>query len=240
MALRRRRVSEIMRREVVTATPEETLDLTQDLMRLGRVRHLPVVEGERLVGIVSSRDLLETSLSKVLDFDAASRRGFLRSVEIAEVMTRDPISIGPDTTLEEAARTIVGRKIGCLPVVGDDGHLLGLVTETDLIEAAYLAGGAPDEPGRTIDVEKGDFSDWMQRELEELRRMRDERRVQAHLGRAEARDQWDRLEKGFASLEERGKRAARAAGSSLRDLEEDARKLARDLREGYRRIRDSV
>jgi CBS domain-containing protein len=240
MDLRRRPVSDIMQRELVTLAPQETLDLTHDLMSLGRVRHLPVLEEGRLVGMVSQRDLLEASLSKTLDFDAGSRRAFLRSVQVSEVMAREVATIGPDTPLDEAARTLVGRKIGCLPVVDPDGALLGLVTDTDLLAVAYLAADDA-EPGRTIEVAtKTDFEEWVERELEDLRRVRDELRVRAHLGKAEVRDRWEALEREYSRLEGRAKRAGRAAEAPLQKLDEDVRKLARDLREGYRHIRDSL
>jgi CBS-domain-containing membrane protein len=139
MKLRQRPVSEIMRREVVTLAVKEKLDLTQDLMNLGRVRHLPVLDDDqRVVGIVSHRDLLAAAMTEVLDFDAQSRRTFLRSIEVAEVMAKDLVTVTPDTELGEVARIFVERKIGCVPVVGARGELIGLVTETDLIAAAFL------------------------------------------------------------------------------------------------------
>jgi CBS domain-containing protein len=137
--LRRRPVSSVMRGDVVTLAPDETLDVGQDIMRLGRVRHLPVLDEDgRLVGIVSKRDLLESSLSRALEFDPASRRAFLGSVQVREVMSEEVVSVGPETSLEDAAQLLVLRQIGCLPVVGDDGTMLGLVTETDLLGAAFL------------------------------------------------------------------------------------------------------
>ena len=139
MDLRKRTVSEIMQTEVVTLTSHETLDLTQDIMSLGRVRHLPVVDAaERVVGIVSHRDLLAAAMSKVLAFDPASRRAFLRSIEVAEVMAKDVRTATPDTALADAAELMLERKIGCLPVVDAHGKLIGLVTEGDLLAAAYL------------------------------------------------------------------------------------------------------
>jgi CBS-domain-containing membrane protein len=139
MDLRKRPVSEVMRREVVTLTAKERLDLTQDIMNLGRVRHLPVLDDDqRVVGVVSDRDLLAAAMTKVLDFDAVSRRTFLRSIEVAEVMAKDVVTVTPDTELGEVARILVERKIGCVPVVGARGELLGLVTETDLIAASFL------------------------------------------------------------------------------------------------------
>jgi CBS domain-containing protein len=229
-----------MRREVVSLASKDTLDLTQDLMNLGRVRHLPVLDDGRLVGIVSHRDLLAASLTKALDFDPASRRSFLRSIEVAEVMTREVATIGPEATVADAARLMVRRKIGCLPVLDTAGKLVGLVTETDLISAAFLDGEGSELDGRTIDVSKdAGFSEWIQAELNDLRRTRDELRVQAHLGKAEMRERWKALEQAFATLEQRARHTARAAEQPLQQIQDDLRKLARDLREGYQRIRDA-
>jgi CBS domain-containing protein len=235
MDLRQRPVSEIMRREVVTVTVGEKLDLTQDIMNLGRVRHLPVLDDEqRVIGVVSHRDVLAAALTQVLDFDAKARRTFLRSIEVGEVMAKDPVTVGPDALLGEVAEIFIERKIGCVPVVAVNGELLGIVTESDLLAAAYLF-----EEGVPV-VEKGDFKGWLTGELDELRRIRDELRVQARLGRAEMRDRWEALERSLDELEGKAKRASRAAEPTLRELERDVRKLATDLRDGYRRIRDAI
>jgi CBS domain-containing protein len=105
------------------------------------VRHLPVLEDGRVVGIVSQRDLLAASLSKALDFEARDRRTFLRSVDVGEVMSREVVTIAPEASLADAAALMLGRRIGCLPVVKPDGTLVGLVTETDLLRAAFLPDG---------------------------------------------------------------------------------------------------
>jgi CBS domain-containing protein len=135
-----RPVSEIMQTQVASLSAGDRLDLAEDIMRLGRVRHMPVLEAARLVGVVSARDVLAASLTKALDFEPAHRRSFLRSVEVSEVMSRDVVTVEPDTTLREAAELLLSRKIGCLPVVKPDRTLVGLVTETDLLRAAYLPG----------------------------------------------------------------------------------------------------
>jgi len=241
MQLARRPVSEIMRRDLVTLSPHEKLDLGEDLMNLGRVRHMPVLEEGRLVGMVSRRDVLAASLSQALDFEPASRRSFLRSVEVAEVMTRELITVGPDTPLAEAARLLVERRIGALPVVDSSGELVGLITETDLLAVAYGVGDREGEGTEEVEVSKRtEFSEWVEGELRDLRRVRDELRVQAQLAKAEVRDRWNEMEHALASLESRAKRAARAAEEPLQQLERDARKLVRDLRDGYRRIRDAL
>jgi predicted nucleic acid-binding Zn-ribbon protein len=87
---------------------------------------------------------------------------------------------------------------------------------------------------------KSDFSEWIKREIEDLRRMRDELRVQGHLAKAEVRDRWEALNRTLKALESRAKRTSRAVEQPLHELEKDARKLAQDLREGYRRLRDSI
>ena len=135
-------VSDIMQTQMVTLKADERLDLADDIMHLGRVRHMPVVEDGRLVGIVSNRDLLAASLTKFLNFDPRQRRAFLRSVEVGEAMTRDVVTVEPSTSLREAAQLVIRHKVGCLPVVKPDGVLVGLVTETDLVKAALIEEGA--------------------------------------------------------------------------------------------------
>ena len=93
MELRTRTVAEVMRTEVATLAKDERLDLADDIMRVGRVRHMPVVDGKRLIGVVSSRDLLAASLSRAMQFEPAHRRAFLRSVSAEESMTQDPYSV---------------------------------------------------------------------------------------------------------------------------------------------------
>jgi CBS domain-containing protein len=133
-------VEKVMQREYASVRSDERLDFVDDVMALGRVRHMPVVDGGKLVGVVTQRDLLAASLSRALDFDAQERRAFLRSVNVGEVMAKKPITAGPATTLEQAAQLMLRHKIGCLPVVGPAEEALGLLTETDLLRAAYAEG----------------------------------------------------------------------------------------------------
>lgn len=229
MANEKQRLEDIMQTEVVTLAPNDHLDLAEDVMKLGRIRHLPVVDAGRLVGIVTNRDLLAASLSGALDFEATQRRTFLRSIDVGEVMTRDPVTLPPSATLYEAAELMLSRKLGCVPIV--DGDIFrGLVTETDLLRAALLGKGAEDvEPEGSQRFEK---------ELEELRRLRDELRVQIHLGAAEAKDLWERLEQRYGELETKAKRLTQRAGESLEDARKAADRLAEEIRDGYRRLRD--
>ena len=142
----RPRVADVMERDFVSVRPDERLDLAEDVMRLGRIRHMPVIDRGRLVGIVTQRDLLEASLSTSLDFEAVERRRFMESVTVDEAMTLEPVVVAPSAPLREAASLMIERKIGCLPVVGDDGRVLGIITETDLIASAYADPPKPPEP----------------------------------------------------------------------------------------------
>jgi len=130
-------VSEIMRREFVSLDREDTLDFAGDVMSLGQIRHLPVLDEGRLVGVVSQRDLLANSLSKLLENDAGRQRRFLRTARVTEVMNCEPITVSPETPTEEAARLMLRHRIGCLPVLDPTGTPVGLLTETDLLRAAY-------------------------------------------------------------------------------------------------------
>ena len=235
------RVSEVMQTEVATLTIHDRLDLADEVMRLGRVRHMPVLEGTKLVGIVSNRDLLAASLSRVLDFAATDRRTFLRSIEISEVMSHDLITAPPDATLREVAELMLRHRIGCIPVVKSDGTLIGLVTETDLLKAALLPeseqGAIANQKEETI------MSEWKaktQREIDELRRLRDELKVRIHLAKADAKDRWEELEHRFRRLESKGHQIAQASEEPLRDVRDAAKLLIDEIREGYRRIRDAL
>lgn len=132
-----RAVADVMQPVFATVRSDELMDLVYDVMCLGRVRHLPVVDGARLVGVVSQRDLLAAGLSQALEFDGKQRRSFLRSVAVAEVMSGSPISAPRDLSLEAAAKLMLEHRIGCLPIVDEKGSAVGIVTETDLLRAAY-------------------------------------------------------------------------------------------------------
>ncbi len=132
------RVQDIMQTSFVTVSVGDTLSTVEDIMTLGGVRHMPVVRGGALVGVVSERDLLRASLSNLTDFRHEERRAFLQVVEITRVMSTPPIVISPEDEIEQAARLLAEKRIGCLPVI-DEGKLVGLLTETDVLRC--IAGG---------------------------------------------------------------------------------------------------
>jgi len=128
------RVRDVMTPEVTTLKRNDKLTLADDIMHLGRIRHLPVLDedGQQLVGIVSQRDLFRGALATALGYGQSAQRKLLDSLLVKEVMSTDVITTGPNTLLAEAARVLVERKIGCLPVV-EDGRLIGILTEGDFV-----------------------------------------------------------------------------------------------------------
>jgi CBS domain-containing membrane protein len=131
-------VSEVMQSEFMHLSPKDGLDFVEEVMGLGRVRHFPVLDDGKLVGIVSHRDLLAASLTRILDFEGTHRRSFLHSVEVGEVMSHEVRTVGPDIPLADVARIMLRHKIGCVVVVNEKREPLGLVTESDLLARAYL------------------------------------------------------------------------------------------------------
>jgi CBS domain-containing protein len=131
------RVRDLMTPEVATCRRNDKLSLADDLMRLGRIRHMPVLEdrGDELVGVVSQRDLFRGALARALGYGAHAQSKVIGLLAIKDVMTTDPVTIAPDAPLGEAARLMAARKIGCLPVV-EDGKLIGLLTESDFLRLA--------------------------------------------------------------------------------------------------------
>jgi CBS domain-containing protein len=137
------KVKDIMVKEVATLDVDDELSLANDIMRLGRIRHLPVVSGESLVGIISERDLFRSSLAQALGYGNKDTREVMKTLHIKDVMVKQVVTISPDTELKDAVALMVERKIGCLPVV-QDNKLQGLITETDiLLQYCKELGGCP-------------------------------------------------------------------------------------------------
>jgi CBS domain-containing protein len=121
-------VRDLMKRAPVTLLASDHLDLADGIMRLGHIRHLPVVDGDRLVGLVSHRDLLRATAASLLRLHADG----LQSVPVHSVMTPKVFSVAPTVSLRAAVALMLEKRIGCLPVV-DDGKLVGLLSETDCL-----------------------------------------------------------------------------------------------------------
>ena len=100
-----------MMRKVKTLEKSDRLDVAEDIMNMERIRHLPVIDGKRLVGILSQRDLFKDSLASILGFKEKSKKAFLKTVDIEEIMTNEVITTSPETDIEVAGRIMLEKKM---------------------------------------------------------------------------------------------------------------------------------
>jgi acetoin utilization protein AcuB len=134
-------VHERMSRPVIPAHPDTTVPEAIDLMRREKIRRAPVIHDGRLVGIVSERDLTHASASSSTTLSVWELNYLLSKITVGQVMTKNVITVGEDTPIEEAARIMADNKIGGMPVVRD-GHVVGMITETNLFKVFLELMGA--------------------------------------------------------------------------------------------------
>lgn len=127
-------VREMMQTQLITATPTTSLGEVQRLMQQHNIRHVLVVSGRHLVGLITDRDLREAVPSPATTLTRGESAYRMESTPIKTCMTQDVVFVGPDITMIDAARVLVQRMIGCLPIV-DNGTLVGVVTEIDCVRA---------------------------------------------------------------------------------------------------------
>jgi CBS-domain-containing membrane protein len=140
-------VGELMTRDLVTLKETQNLRLADELLRLHRIRHLPVVREGKLVGLITHRDLLKAAARKGLD--QASQ-----ALWAADIMNREVRTVRPETSLRDAVKVMLDNKFGCLPVVGDNGNLLGILTEADLVRYAQQLIGDLDRLSEAAEYEE--------------------------------------------------------------------------------------
>lgn len=129
------KVADVMTREVTTVYEESNLQEVLSILGPYRFRHLPVVDGKRVVGILSHRDLLKVT-SQGLDKTLAAQAREARLVEqtfVRDVMNTNVLTAGSETSVADAARKMLDNKVGALVVVNEREELQGIVTETDLL-----------------------------------------------------------------------------------------------------------
>jgi len=145
------KVQQIMTADVKTLTAEDTIAHAEQIMNLERVRHCPVVEDDMLVGLISHRDIMAASLSSASNPSDEDDLAAKRRIKVREVMRGSVETVSPDLDAAEAAERLIRLKIGCLPVVDERYHLMGIVTETDFVALAHkflLAAPAAEAPKR--------------------------------------------------------------------------------------------
>jgi len=125
------KIGEMMTRDVISVLPEAKLSAAQEIMEEYGIRHLPVVEHGKLVGIISKGDIREARPSDATTLSVWEVNYLWDTLKVREVMTTKALTVSPDQPLIEALRIMVARKFSSLPVV-TDGALVGIITETDI------------------------------------------------------------------------------------------------------------
>jgi acetoin utilization protein AcuB len=140
-----------MRRSLVSVAQTDTLDHALTTLKRFNIRHLPVVKGDRVVGIVSDRDVKRAAPSP-FDYPTAEEfRAFTSAVTVKEIMTKEVVTVAPLTPIEEAAGLMNQKRIGALPVV-QEGRLVGMLTETDVLGVMTEMMGATQTASR-VEIE---------------------------------------------------------------------------------------
>lgn len=125
-------VRDVMTTDLTTLREDEVLlDATLVLARAG-MRHIPIMSGDQLVGIVTTTDVKHYTPSILSGIPAEEYNRLMESTPLSKIMTRNPVTIEPDKTVYEAAQLLYDRRIGCLPVM-ENGVLKGVVTTTDML-----------------------------------------------------------------------------------------------------------
>jgi CBS domain-containing membrane protein len=124
------RIAQIMTTPVISLAADHSVSLATGIMNLKGVRHLPVTEQGRLIGLVSHRDLMAAQAAALASAPGSDDE---LSVPVGKIMKTDLATVSPQTRVLEAARIMLDHRYGCLPVV-EDGRLVGIVTAIDMLQ----------------------------------------------------------------------------------------------------------
>jgi acetoin utilization protein AcuB len=130
-----------MSKNVITIDANDTMQNALTLLREHSIRMLPVMKKNRLVGIVTDRDLKKASASDATLLDVHELLYLLTKIRVKDIMTKDPITLPPDYTVEETARVLLENKISGAPVLDQSGKVIGTITQTDLFKVLISLTG---------------------------------------------------------------------------------------------------
>jgi CBS domain-containing protein/nucleotide-binding universal stress UspA family protein len=142
------RVGDLMTREVITVSPDTSVQDAQALMLKANIRHLVVTEGGSLAGIVTDRDIRLNLPSPATSLSAWEVNYLVSRLTVERAMTRTVLTVTPDTETAEAATLMLGHRIGALPVL-EGTRIVGIVTETDLLRTLVRPAASPGPPTPT-------------------------------------------------------------------------------------------
>jgi CBS domain-containing protein len=128
------RVGDIMTSPAIVAPPDMKVPAAIALMRRFTIRHLPIVENDRLVGIVSRGDLREASTAAATNATSYETSFMLSQLRLHDIMTRKVFTVTPDAFIVQAAELLTENRVAGLPVVDKGGTVVGIVTDSDLLK----------------------------------------------------------------------------------------------------------
>ncbi|PLV59871.1 CBS and ACT domain-containing protein [Thermotoga sp. KOL6] len=159
-------VKDFMTKNPITIAPETSFSEALKLMKQNKIKRLIVMKDEKIVGIVTEKDLLYASPSKATTLNVWELHYLLSKLKIEEIMTKNVITVNENTPVEDAARIMEENDISGLPVLNDMGHLVGIITQTDIFKVFVEIFGTkregtirytmemPDKPGELLEVTK--------------------------------------------------------------------------------------
>ncbi len=130
---KREPVSHIMAKSVISVNKTQSLREVKSLLEREGIRHIPVVSGSELTGIISKTDITKLSFGSIFENQGSSEEAVLDLLSIEQLMTKHPKSVSSDTSIREVAEILANEEFHSLPVV-DEGKIVGIVTSTDIIK----------------------------------------------------------------------------------------------------------
>jgi acetoin utilization protein AcuB len=147
-------VTEWMTRDPITLGPDDTVGAAGELMGRRKIRRIPVVEGGVVIGIVAKSDVMNACPADLNPLSPEAIGSEALRAPLREIMTAHPLTVRPDAPIETAAQLMVDHKIGGLPVMSD--HLVGILTESDLLRALTVALGSGAGLRITFDISQSE------------------------------------------------------------------------------------
>ncbi|MEJ2727749.1 MAG: CBS and ACT domain-containing protein [Deltaproteobacteria bacterium] len=130
-----------MSKKVITIDADDSMQDAMGLLKEHGIRRLPVIKKGKLVGIVTDRDLKKASASDATSLEIHELLYLLTAVKVKDIMTKEPITVPPDYTVEETAQVLLESKISGAPVVDDSGNVVGVITQSDLFRVLMSLTG---------------------------------------------------------------------------------------------------
>ena len=139
-------VKEWMASEPIVVDENTSIMKATQIMKENNIRRIPVVRDGRLIGIISDRDIKEAAPSKATSLDVHELYYLLSEIKIKDIMTPDPITLRENDSVEKAAVIMLENRISGMPIVDDDNHVIGIITETDVFKVMVSITGAYRSP----------------------------------------------------------------------------------------------